>query len=119
VRALTLRAGVSSPRDGEITYPKDFRGLQKIWICKLIFHISPPPPSTFFLPMVKDKKSEKKAAAPKVKADKKTTTAKVPTSKEILEKAKKAVSTFNYFQLSFDDDVFLQKVQVICQTTKG
>lgn len=45
--------------------------------------------------MAKDKKSEKKAAASKVKADKKATTAKVPAlTKDIL---KKAVSTFNYF----------------------
>jgi hypothetical protein len=67
--------------------------------------------------MAKDKKSEKKAAAPKVKADKKATTAKVPAlTKDIL---KKAVSTFNYFQHSIGDDVFLQKVQIICSTSQG
>jgi len=59
--------------------------------------------------MVKDKKSEKKAAAPKIKADKKGTTAKVPSSKEILKKAKKVVNTFNYFRYSINDDVVRQK----------
>jgi hypothetical protein len=48
--------------------------------------------------MAKDKKSEKKAGASKVKEVKKPATAvKIPTSKEILNKAKKAVSIFNFF----------------------
>lgn len=63
-------------------------------------NFSPSASNLFFPSMAKDKKSEKKAAAPKVKADKKTTTVEVPTAKEILGKVKKAVSTFNYFQFS-------------------
>ena len=70
--------------------------------------------------MPKDKKSEKKAAAPKVKEDKKATIAKVPIlTKDILKKAKKAVSTFNYFQYSIGDDVLHQKVRIICPTSQG
>lgn len=98
-------------RDSARAYPKLCFTHQK-FLDISFFHDSLLPPSSLipphFIPMGKsDKKTEKKAAAvaKPAKEDKKAAV-KVPSSKDILAKAKKAVSSFFIF-IKYISDILL------------